>query len=411
VVLGESVAHVFGVVRAPLARRSQRYERDLIVFVSNKPRAREQKFARALRRAGKRVVLLYRKTPNYALETTFDQYFQFSKASEALAIASSLRPLVHHVFTSGAVDSIAMTFVRNKPGPVIYDPTSIHPGLWPGHTTREKELQQIEALRSADALCCRDLQYRAASRAGHVPRRSPLIWFPEYLDEIALADLPPNNARLKAVSIGDLELSYDGGSAITCFFGQLIELGLEVHIFPHFKFAGPMEKIDRSFAPLVALGERTGRLFMHATVPPHELVASLSQFDIGLGAGLCGLDCETQALIESSTSSRESDYLAAGLVIVGSSANRLKRFIGSRYGMWFDSENLFRPGALERLQAAVRDMDARNNVSRVKYGMAANIPRLIRFYEAVSNATRLRVNPRTYWPKITGQAGKLTGLG
>ncbi|MDA8231392.1 MAG: hypothetical protein M0006_08635 [Magnetospirillum sp.] len=353
-------------------------DREQVVFVSSLPRAREQKLSRALMRRGIEVVLIYNHAPHFPVEGSFTRSHQFADCWEALRYAVTLTPLAFHVFSFNA-DDLAMMFLRHKPGPVIFDVCDVFAGMMEHHRTTMLEWQR-EGLASADALCCRDLQYRHAVRANGWRKAELVLWFPEYVDHV-----PERRARsshrLRAASSGNLHTGDEWGTVgydlvVTAF----LERGVDVHIFAHFFVAGHKEQ---AYAGLLRLPTGEARVTVQDCLAPDALVEALAGYDVGL------LDIRDPCYQKSASlyacgSARQSDYIAAGLVIVGERRwRRLQRFIGRRYGTWLDFEDFLAPGGAERLARLVETARLRTGVA-AGYTMDSNSPRLLRFYERVA---------------------------
>lgn len=377
------------VAAAAAARAMSQRSADLICFISERPRGRDLKMAQALLRAGKQVVLLHRDEVQFDLSASFSHVIRYSDGWHALKLATEIPAQVFHLF-SLAADETSILFIRHKPGPVVFDANDVFPGMNNLALPRHLLEWQTEALQNADALCCRDLQYRAAARCNGWHRHPQVIWFPEYIDDLAPIGSFLEDGVVRAVSAGNLHTGAGSSAAgAEMLLRPLVEQGVHIEIFPHFFFWNRSpEEIARAHAGLLALGAATGRVTLRPWVPPDRLAGELAQFGVGLLFSNHYLDQGkkdySMESLAACGSARETDYLGGRLLLVGDRPIRLIRFIARRYGEWLDIDDAMAPGGLEKMRAGVRRAKERSGKAIEGYTMAHNIRRLIAFYSRVA---------------------------
>lgn len=373
-------------VRRAVARPA--VQRNLVVFVSQKPRGREAKIAHSLRNAGWQVVLLHEKAANFDLSPYFDETKQYRNEWHALSLASTYRSAVYHVFSAYA-DSVAKAFVTNKPGKVVLDiydtwesfrhVPSLDQGL---------QLQRF-CIQHADALCCRDLQLKHVARRQRFSFPAKAILFADYCWN--RTDLTPPEKRrpeeihvVLAGSFG-VEKRGFGDAGYLDIAEKFAAERVHLHIYPHsLAVAGKQCESD-----YVELATRTPYLQLHRSVPMDELIPQLAQYDAGIAITKFLSYGEQSQLYDPDMfrycgSSRVSDYLDAGLPVITNCQMEFMYFVASRYGIAVN-------GSLEMITNARRYLEplcsdgvrAKISRSRALYSVDRHGKRLTEFYASL----------------------------
>ena len=380
-------------VLAQRARLDRNRNANQIVMVCETFRARALKIARALKKAGKEVILLYQNEPNFSIADIGFRALPYKDAWDALRLATTYRPVAFHVFSS-AIDLTTVVFVRGKPGPVIFDYQDIFPGLIPGNVWNSCGYVgdwQTQALNKSDGVCCQDLQYRAAARINKWERNKHTIWFPHYVQESWRPHPRPGDDALRLISTGYI---HDPGGTlkkVEGIFRPLVEAGINIDIFvtPDKRHL-TQAQLEDAHRNLLDLSNTRTQVKVHTCIPPDVLLERQRDYDCGL---ILNVDPEkegvppyyTQHYFGAGLSGRVADYLTSGLVVLGTPELKMSRFIARRYGYWLDTQDVLAPGGIERLKEVVRRS---KTVSPMlpSFFIDQHIHRLIRFYERIGAA-------------------------
>lgn len=381
----ESVRRVRAAAKLP--RQSDR----VVVFISERPRAREAKLAVAARLQGYRVILLFRDKPNYQLDEFFPESRQYGAQWDGLEQASTYRPRVYHCFSLSS-DQTAELLLRYKPGPVIFEFTDLVEDMLRNEWADQALGGQRFCIEHADAIIARDLQVRhARERLGYkAPERVLLI--PDLCwDHPAARNPRPASDGIHVALAGNfgLERKGEGDWGYLEIARTLAKNGVHFHVYPFFGWYGaPEDRFREAFSDYFSLGQETGLIHVHRPVEADRLVHELSQYDFGINVvwGLAagrGLKTHTAAHIRYCGSARNADYLDAGLMVLLSPQLRFQQHVLSRYGaaLAASREFLANPRALlERLSAAEREARA----ARARQGLSIqrHAARLAEFYDS-----------------------------
>ena len=363
------------------ARRRAWREDKLAVFVAAWPRAREAKLGQALIRRGWRVVLLYQHEPNYPLSLSFNAAHKFRGKWEALFRASRYAATVYHVFSLLA-DPASLMLLERKLGPTVFEPNDVFPGLIRGLPASDTALQE-ECLHKAPALCCRDLQVAAYESKRKVRLTGRRIWFPDLC-----ANLPPvrphaGDAEIHVVNVGYIpdELFESGGAFPVV--KALAEKSIHVHLYANFlRQKQTSHELRARYHKFFQLAETTGHVHVHGSVPLDQLRDEMPRYDFGLLLHQAGPSIYDPEHFRCCGSSREADYLEAGLGVIASRALAHQRFIARRYTVVIDADEVFKSDIRERLVAARQQLRS-NRRPNLNFTVNAQISRLERFYERV----------------------------
>jgi len=137
----------------------------------------------ALQNAGWQVVLLHQLEPNFNAANYFTEIHQYHNPWEALKLAVRYTPVVYHVFSNWNF-SVASTFIRHKPGKIVFDDYDMMAGMVNEDFARKHYPGQIKlerfCLETADGLCCRSLETQYVKRYMGYEYSGKRIFFTDY---------------------------------------------------------------------------------------------------------------------------------------------------------------------------------------------------------------------------------------
>jgi hypothetical protein len=371
-----------------LVRRDKR-----VVFVAEKPSWREAKLAYGLMRAGWEVILLRRYQPSFTDASDFAEVQTFSSPVHAVELAHKQKAALFHVFAPSCDSSVA-ALVRNKPGRVItdfYDDLFSIAHRMPALERKFSHdiAQQEFCLAHTDAIVSRDLQLQYHRRYRPVGRGRPLLLFPEYCWD--REPLPPlrSDGETHVVQIGWMGFERRGEQDVGAFpiIRAFVEAGCHFHIYLHPNFPPLGSLLFRNvFQDYLALEERTGRLHLHSTVPPQQLVHELTRYDFGFnminGLSLPGTPWSHSNPARSPYcgSSRLFDYLDAGLGMIVDGALSYMRHTFESHRVVFDGTAALQARAIARAQRPSPQQAAQ---ARAQLSVVRNAARLTAFYDSL----------------------------
>jgi hypothetical protein len=374
------------------ARDKQRVPR-LAVFVCSEPAVRQAKLAWGLRSAGWKVVLIYRKKPDWALESYFDEARQFRSGWEALAIAGGYRPAVYHAFPELYAGKLAYIFARHKPGKLVFDIWDIIYYEWPEFSEQLFHPSILRyCLEHSDGFCSRDFRLKYAARSLQV-RPPRVIFFPDYCWDTGQEEGRDRDGdnEMHVVLVGSFGLekfgrSFDGYLDIA---EKLTSQGIHFHIYlhPHWWWLSEQE-FKEVFSDYLALARHTPFFHLHESMPMDSLVKEISGYDIGIFINRAliyeDVSPHIKEVLGHFCPTRIADYMDAGLPVISNKELRLAFFALRRYGAAVDAtkemmnnarrylEPLLSPGVRERIKKG-----------RADYSIKKQIGRLITFYESL----------------------------
>jgi len=370
-----------------LARRDKR-----IVFVAERPSWREAKLAHGLKRAGWDVIQLFRRAPLFADMSDFAELQQFSSPAHAAELAYKTKTRAFHIFAP-ICDDTCVELINQKPGRVIVDFYDDFYSIADGLPEMEAKYavdiaKQAFCIGGADALCARDMQLQYRRKATGVGRNIPVINFPEYCWDRTELRAPRGDGQTHIVQIGYMGFEARGENDVACFqvIRAFVEAGCHFHIYMHPSFpaigSSPFNFLFRDY---LKLASDTGRIHIHPTLPPDQLISALTQYDFGfnmLNGGTYDNIPWTRmnaARLPYCGSSRLFDYLDAGLgMLVDGTLSYMRHTFGP-YGVIFDGTELVRtgqiPGVMKRRPSQEQIFRARRALS-----ITENVHRLTKFY-------------------------------
>jgi hypothetical protein len=389
-------------ILAPGVRHGRRRvyvpERRHVVFVSEVPRIREAKIAYGLRKAGWTVTLLYKANPNYHVAHYFDVAKRYVRPEEALAEASTLKPVVFHLFAvSGDLSS---TFMINEAlGPSVFDTTDLLETTYRGNAKGLEEVRdqinmQAYGLRAADGYCARDLQYKYAHRLLNYQVGGRPIFFPEYCWGNAIPPTPEEadpRRPIRCVQAGNLGIEKFGGAdeGYLRIAERFAEQKVALHIFPNWIY---YRSTDQDFASIFSehfeLMRKTPYFELHRPLPVDKLVERLRTYDFGVN--MSWIEVGATGAFDPGfrpycMSARVFDYLDAGLPVVLSRSLRLMHGLLRPYRVAIPADAAFMNSIADTLRPYATP-EAKKQAVAASRGLAIEkqIHRLTRFYERVA---------------------------
>ncbi len=373
-------------------------DRDLIVLVADLPGPRVAKIALALKRAGKRIVLLSQTAPTFHSSHVIDEIHQVRDPAAAVAMAARYRPLVYHVFASWSFD-IARALIEAKPGPIVFDDYDVLSGIM---TVRQDAFytplipREEYCLRNADGICCRCLEtqipWKGWRRNGiSLPPRKLFLdgCWADLLDSPRFVPAGPLPAEPHVVYVGNLVTADDSADDPFNFHFWLAERfardRIHYHIYPPESFS---ENFSLRYRFYLDHMKKNPYFHFHHPVACDALSAELSQYDFGiliLSRDVRGLpnDDYTSAKYDVCIGNKVFDYFDAELPILVH-PGRFTRAVATRYGgaVTLRPDDLDRPrGFLESLDYPALRQGAR--ASRNRYALSRHTDDLIAFYSRV----------------------------
>lgn len=393
------VCAVSAVRRAGRAARQVVRDKQLVVFVSDWPRAREAKLAYALKSKGWRVILLHCHTPNYDMRRYFDEIKQYRDGWHALALASTYAPQAYHAFSRDS-DETAKILIEHKPGKVIFDTLDVLPFDPWTHWNRAESalgqaLQMKYCIENADGFCARDLQARQLRHNYGCRQPKRALFFPEYCwdfpDSPRQLSIGPSD-ELHVVVMGTFGIEKQGLTdngyldIARLLAAQQVHLHMYVHWYWYF---ASQKRFEDDYSDYLELADRSPFFHLHLCVPMDTVVTELRKYHVGgsivraltygeelrnyhpLGQRNCG-------------SARVFDYMDAGLPVLVNKQLRHSYSMLSRHGLAIDATPEVLVNArrylTDCLSSGVADRAAR---ARACYSVRKQIHRLIAFYQDI----------------------------
>lgn len=385
------------VAQAKRAASRNKQTPKLVIFVCQHPRGREAKLAYGLRSVGWDVVLLYAKEANWDVNPYFSETRRYNNEWEALSMASEYSPQAYHVFSLLA-DRTAYTFVRHKPGKVIFDPNDMIEGNLNNPWLGREIKRQRYCIENADGLCCRDIQLQYVSRTFNYDRPEKIIYFPEYCWNFSEEN--PNQREgsesdgISVVLAGNfgIEKRGEGHWGYLDIAKKLASQKIHFHIYPHwFWYFVSKEAFEDTFSDYIALSKRTEYFHLHKPLPMEDVIPELRKYTVGINIARAVTFGEVDKIKNQNPeiyrycgSARVSDYLDAGLPVISNRELTFQFFTLSRYGVVIDGTLDFFENAGERLQRLISP-ESKDKIRRGRssYSIQNNIHRLTSFYESL----------------------------
>ncbi len=366
-----------------------------VVFICVRPRGREAKLAYGLRQHGWKVVLIHQEKPNFDISAFFDEIRTYNDISTAHSLAADYAPCIYHVFST-MVDDTSVSFVKHKPGIVIFDPNDVFEGTI--NDAVHKFPFQRFCIENADALCCRDLQIHHVTHKVGYRHPEKLIFFPEYCWDFpeyrTHSKRRSDNGDIHVVSIGNFGIEKLGEEewGYLEIARRFAEQKVHFHIYLHWLWLSmPASVKDHHLSDYIDLSKTSEYFHLHPTVPMDQLIQEISKYDFGvnvIAAKVMGKRIKkyNDDHFKNCLSLRNIDYLDAGLPIIISRELNLQHFIAKKYGFTVDVS----PEMFSNTKAYLKRFlspDIKNKIveSRSNYTVKSQTKRLIAFYESLQS--------------------------
>ena len=308
---------------ASVAARRPRISKQ-IVFVADLPTSRVVKLAYGLYQAGWQVILLRGAEPWFKETKYFSEIHQYQSPLEALNMGVFYNPAIFHVFSNMNYE-VAATFIRHKPGKIVFDDYDVIAGMLNGDFAR-KMSRQIElerfCLENADGLCCRSLDTQIAKHelAYNIGER---ILFPEFCWGNINKEEKQNSqkGKIKFCYVGNLRSpgNNDGGYHIELVakLQALLKDRFTYDIYPS-KGAEQLMPLYRDMAKKQHLDRYMN---CHSSLPYEELLSKLPMYDIGVMAepmneGVISPFYDLNKKYKYGLANKVFDYIDCGLIIL-----------------------------------------------------------------------------------------------
>lgn len=363
---------------------------ELVVFVSDHPRAREAKLAYGLQWAGWRVVLLHRNNPTFAANTHCAEVQQYRNYEEALAMARRYTPVVYHVFSNWDFD-VAEALIRHRPGKIVFDDYDVVAGMVKEKFAKAQAkgiAMERFCLENADGLCCRSLETNYAKRhMGYKYRKR--IFFPDYCWNVSdpPSKQPVVDGWLNIASVGNLYVNQHHAIGHPTNYHVALALRLTQHkIKSSLYLAACWSPEVESYLEGVLAGNPH---VSFGNVPYEALIYELqSKCHAGL---ICMLDLDLPGLASEpyrqikrkySVANRLFDFMDAAMLIIVHPGKKFQYWLANRYHVVLDfaafaaDPGEYRGQALDLLS---KDLSRARKTLSVRH----QIKRLIEFYGSI----------------------------
>ena len=263
----------------------------LVALVSDTPRVREAKIARAIKMAGWDVVLLYQRAPVYDPADYFDQSIQYVDCWDAVVKTKALQPAVCHAVAQMKYETVG-ALLTAKPCPVVVDTYDNVAMLGDGFLAANPGRLFDRALEDsvferADGYVCRNLETQVNIQRGNTQLRGKRLFFPEYCWQgiSQKPKLSEVDGRLHVVHGGSFWIEKqnpgaDGDGGMLWLAELFDRVGVHFHLYP----SGPTpETFEEILSDYRAFEARSEFFHLHRPIPDiHAFIAEVSAYDIGL---------------------------------------------------------------------------------------------------------------------------------
>lgn len=369
-----------------------------LIFVVDRPTARDAKIAYGLKQNGWKVILLHKDLPTYDPSEYFTEIRQYRNPAEALQLAESYQPAIFHVFSMW-LQNTATAFIQNKPGIIIYDDYDVLAGMVRTEFLNKEYPGQLEmeryCLENADGICCRSpqTQYVKHSMGYQIKGRRMLL-----LDGCwGRQPLPTPSSNINddfhIAYCGNMNLCDDPYAPGKC---ELLEIAnilvaekIHFHIYPS-KNAMRNMPPEKGFSGYLDLAEKSNFFHFHSSVQPEQLIAEFSRYDAGwfdsspYNYRYINEFYERHYTIYASTN-KIFDYIDAGLPVIINATKFVERLLQkSGILVKITPDFMHHPRQfLEHLDWDILKSNAR--AAREQYSITKQTKRLIEFYQRISN--------------------------
>ena len=346
-----------------------------VLFVQPIPCIRTHKIAKAMKKLGHHVYLLYTVTPpeyyNKEYTEAYDDIYTVFSINAFLKFASSEKFDIIH--SSNEPDFLTLLLTRIKKTVIhdchdlssAYKPMTIEEMVteWVSNTDSHGTIYPTEELRAI-----------AIENFSIPPDRSFV------LENLISEELKPI-CRKEKLSRQDhsLHCVYEGGVVRNIdyrnfdnIWTQIANYGIHVHFYTQGEenYCRFLESLNPEY------------IHYEGNLSSRELANEMSQYDVGLC--LFNVTEKNRAYLEASSPNKIQEYINAGIPVVVGDIERQRRFVEDNgFGKRLDLN-----GDIQGQLREIAKMQIPENVLRDKcYTLESNIPKLIEFYKHCMKAT------------------------
>lgn len=295
-----------------------------VMMVVDYPRSRHIRISTVLRSRGWHVKLLTGATPYFNPAPFFDEILTYNNHEEALFIAKKNSADIFHLFSTWG-DDTSRLFIKEKPGPVVFDPYDVVDGLYKKSGFDSVIEKQRFCLENADGITARDLRVRYVYRSLNYRKPKHIILFQDYCAQINVLNKSHLDKLdgIHTVSNGFIATGQNAND-IDWGYGHLAESfakdKIHIHFYPH-PTQTDYDSTTGAFTELRKLQEKYEYVHIHKPVTMDNLVSEISKYHLGLNLiipNLIGttISSYTTPHFKYCSSARNIDYLDAGLPVL-----------------------------------------------------------------------------------------------
>ncbi len=420
----------------PIPCRSADPTSNRILFVSDRPIAREWKIAQAMRARGFRVELAIpegHSLPYGAAvcvdaseerpgQGVFDAVHTFETADALITLQRAGGYRLCHFFIYKDYRTLARV-LQCKAVPIvldIYDPLS---GMF---TDEQLEALGLAAqarlerycIESVDGIVCRDLRLQHVKRNFPVRFDAPIVFFPDYLSKGSPPTPASSTERTRAQAPNALHLVHGGGinkrswtqheAAIMWMVELANRHDAHVHVYAH-NFA--TEGILDGYAEHALANPR---LHIHESVPPERWIDELAQYDAQLLVPRTSAEPWTHlgwsaANLALCSCNRIFDSIEAGVPIVGAREYGSMRWAERHgFGVTANRKDMERAAFWQRLRLPALHDPKLYATLRQELVISRHAHRLDAFYACVVEQAVVADAPRTSFTAAQTRRGEIS---
>ncbi len=385
-----------------IIRKIKNQNKSEIVLISDVFHPRVVKIAYALRKKNYRVILLCKNTPNNEgvkkLINYFDEVNYYNTPQEALVLAIKYKPLVYHIFSCYTYDTPEF-LIKSNIGKIVFDNYDGLQGFIKSETIksndwmRGQEVKEQFCLENADGLCCRSLETQYQKRKFGYKYKGERILFLDY----CWNNSTQGNKASELTNLEEMHIVYIGGMAVEkeqpdsplsyhlWLAEALASQKIHYHIYPSYNLS---EKgFNDKFSDYIELEKKTPYFHLHKKRDYIELLNKITQYSYGIiissrkvhpieGAG------HTIEKHDYAMGNKFFDYIDAELPIIISSGKFIN-WLFKRQGVSVNITEESLTNKLDPLKEKLPELAENIRECKKYFCITENIPRLIKFYEAI----------------------------
>ncbi|HRH68128.1 MAG TPA: glycosyltransferase [Flavobacteriales bacterium] len=367
---------------------------DGLIYVAELLMARAGRMAKWVTRLSGRKVVLFCHSEGFIPEFAdgFTAIVRYRNAWHLRRLLRALpRPwLIHGFAPKSHYPDVARRAMPDVPYVHdLQDTLVVYYGTAPTKRWLRVELPHEKAcMAEADGVIAHSLEPAEGFRRYAIPhdKRPPTLFFPLYCDDDRFISGVPK------ISGTEIHLVYAGGVAGSHrdpryfgniqFFGlidTLTKQGLHLHIYPS------PTTLEADRAEYVELARKNERFHYHAPVPQEKLAGELARYHFGLIPFFVERSDQSPEKLKYATALKLFNFIESGLPVVVSKDLGFQSWMAARSAAGV----AVGPDDLTGLAALLRTFDTGQvSVGRGDLSLKANVPRLLEFYDRVSERSR-----------------------